>query len=1335
MNYPLPRGGRLSAILLCLLSLAVAVAGYRYHSTQKADLKRVVRDSLNGIAFAKVQAVKQWRGQRIADGLMAMQQSSGYAASWENLRSGRAGFSSAARAWLESFVPGGYERVFVLSPSGDVVYPARSPAASASKEAREAFAAALRTGRPVLSEVHQAPGGGDLHADLVVPLFSRSNTVAGAVLLHSGLEDDLALVVMPSPIFTPSLATALIHNNPDATLYLGFPASGAPELTSIPAAASRADATLQGKEGEYDCVDYRGREVLAATVAIPGTRWSLLAKVDADEVRRQMAVGDRSTLLIIVLLCTVTTLGAAFLWRSGAISLYRELYAAEVRARALSGHYGYLSRYSNDLIFLSDQNGIIIEANERCESALGMGRIRLVGQQFRMLVSEAGRRSFEEGWANAARQDGIIFESELLRDGRAPLPVEISARALTVDGRDFVQAIARDITERKRGEEDWWSIQRTTTDAFCAVDAEGRLAEVNDKYVELVGIPRDQLIGRSVLDPHPDFGLPDFQEHLANLRKSGAERWETWFRRPDGRTCDLDVSAQYLRASGRGFAFIRDITAARQAVRDLEQSQRMVSRIVRIVPDLLYIFHIPERRYSFVKRAFEEFFGWHSSAGAEGGSTLPARLIHPEDLEKVANNHKALADAPESASSDLEFRVRRADGEWRTLRAREVVFSRAGDGAVLEVLGIAEDITEQVGAAEQIRHANALLSATFNASPLALVVNDLEGRVLRWNVAAEKMFGWREEEVLRFPVPFVDEPDLRAHLAEIAAGRNFHGTDLTRRRKDGSSVEVSIWTAPIRSSSGDVAAILAVVMDTTEQKRARAELEKSQASLIRAHRMASLGSWTADLMHEQAEWSDETYRMFGYERGAVTPGWDAYLATVHPDDRAAVQIMRNPPADAAQPYRWDHRIVRPDGSVRHVRQSAVVVRDGSGAPVQLTGTIQDVTEYKVLEEQLWQAQKLETVGRLAGGIAHDFNNLLTVINGYGELLLQHSSSDPFLNKGLSEILAAGERAADLTKNLLTFSRRQIVEIKPVDLNGTIAGMQSILSRLIGDDITLEIDLCSSPVGVMGDPVQIQQVLLNLAVNARDAMPKGGNLRIATLLVDPRNELDRTARGHPDHVMLSVSDTGTGMTEDVRSHLFEPFFTTKEPGKGTGLGLSTVYGIVKQGGGTISVETAAGCGTTFRIYFPVTELPCTELPVPQPQVGQTSRATILIAEDQDDVRGLLVAMLTELGHHPIATRDGESALREFTSAREPIHALISDVLMPGMSGFDLAQVLRASRPDLPVLFISGYAPEASSDAVSWPEWGNCFLAKPFTRDTLARKLSEVLRQAARTSFAG
>lgn len=1308
------RSGLSSALIFAALAAAIGAAGYRYYSVQKSALIAAMENGVSAIASGKVSAVVQWRHERLADALVIAAQAPQYRDSWTNLAAGRFHPSPAVRVWLESFRAPRYQGIIVLNSAGDVVFPHPRSAAAVSKAVRKALGIAGSSGRPLLSELHTTPGQDDLHLDLVVPVYSRVGLPAGALVLHIEAEQSLASLLKPWPLTFQSLETAVVQDGEPDKLYFSAAADGKTRLMSIPARGP--DPTLGGPG------------VIAVTMPIPDTKWRLVTKVDAGEIRRHVAFRENATAVIIVLLVVVTGLAAAFNWRHRSSLLYRDLYEAEVRGRALTGHYGYLSRYSNDLILLADEKGLIIETNERCESALGTQRSQLVGREFRSLVSDSGLKSFDEGWRRALEQDGAIFESEFKRARGRVLPVEISARAIWVDGREFSQAIVRDIKERKQAEEDWRAILKTTTDGFCVLDAEGRLLDVNEPFREIAGGPTE-LIGLRVTDTDPAEGLLDLPEHVARIREKGADRWETWFKRPDGRLYDLEVSAQFLPGHRRVFAFVRDITANKQALRELEQSQRMVSRIVQHTPNLLYIFEVQQHRYTFVNNAFEEFFGWSRSDLDRTGSKVPARLINPDDLERMAASQKALGDLPESAVSEIEFRALRADGEWRCMRSREVVFSRSEGGEVSEVLGMAGDITEQVRATEELRHANALLTATFNASPLAMIVNDLDGTILRCNAAAEETFGWREDEVLGRMVPFIPAgkmDEFRGNLAQVAAGNSIRGADAVRWRKDGSLVDVSLWTAPIRGIAGEVTAVVAVIMDVTEQKRARAELEQSQASLMQAHRMASLGSWNADPVSGLAEWTDEAYRIFGCRKGEVTPGWDAYISLVHPEDRARVEQVRIAALSALQPYRCDHRIVRPDGKVRHVRQYAEVTGSEAGRPVRISGTIQDITEYKILEEQLWQSQKLETVGRLAGGIAHDFNNLLTVINGYCEVLLRKAGADPFMHKGLSEIFGAGERAAELTKNLLAFSRKQVLQTKAVDLNATIRDMQSMLRRLIGEDVKIETELAPALVSVMADPIQLQRILLNIAVNARDAMPRGGALRIETENVYQPEELPEPVSKFSPHVLLKLSDTGTGMTPEVRSHLFEPFFTTKEPGKGTGLGLSTVYGIVKQSGGMIAVESSAGLGTTFRIYFPAAYAAPSETREPQAESGRPLAATVLVSEDQDDVRRLLVSMLRELGYAAIETTGGESAAAIVERSNEAVDLVITDIMMPGMNGFDLARVLQRIRPDLPVIFVSGFAAPLKLEEGAPPEWGDRFIAKPFTREALARKIDEVLR---------
>jgi len=380
------------------------------------------------------------------------------------------------------------------------------------------------------------------------------------------------------------------------------------------------------------------------------------------------------------------------------------------------------------------------------------------------------------------------------------------------------------------------------------------------------------------------------------------------------------------------------------------------------------------------------------------------------------------------------------------------------------------------------------------------------------------------------------------------------------------------------------------------------------------------------------------------------------------------------------------------------------------------------------EAQLRQAQKIDSIGQLAGGIAHDFNNLLTVINSYSDMLLGDIGFDnPFLRNGLDQIKEAGHRAASLTRQLLAFSRRQVLESKVLDLNESVSNMAKLLRRLISEDITLV--LCPHPAlgRVKADPGQIEQVIMNLAVNARDAMPGGGQLTIETLNVELDIAYARTHGSAPPgpYVMLAVSDTGCGMDAATQAHIFEPFFTTKEPGKGTGLGLATVYGIVKQSGGNIWVYSEPGKGTTFKIYLPLVEENA-ELPRPDsaPDESLCGAETILLVEDEEMVRALAQAILERYGYTVLAAKHVNDALRIAQDGPKAIHLLLTDTIMPGMNGQELAAQVLAIRPEMKVLYMSGYTDKVFTSTAAWKP-GTAFLQKPFIPKTLGHKVREIL----------
>jgi PAS domain S-box-containing protein len=417
-------------------------------------------------------------------------------------------------------------------------------------------------------------------------------------------------------------------------------------------------------------------------------------------------------------------------------------------------------------------------------------------------------------------------------------------------------------------------------------------------------------------------------------------------------------------------------------------------------------------------------------------------------------------------------------------------------------------------------------------------------------------------------------------------------------------------------------------------------------------------------------------------------------------------------------------LIAKDSSERLIDDRAAPIRDEQGTIVGVILVLRDISNFKRLEKQFLQAQRMEAVGRLAGGVAHDFNNLLTIISGYSELALQ---KDPADREMIKEIQRAGERAASLTRQLLAFSRQQVLAPQVLNLNAVIGNMEKMLVRLIGEDVRLETALDQSLGRVKADPGQIEQVLMNLAVNSRDAMPQGGKLTIKT----SNAHLDEAfAKSHPEvqtgrYVLLAISDTGCGMNQETLSRIFEPFFTTKGPGQGTGLGLATVYGIIKQSGGYIYVDSEPGRGSTFKIFLPQVESMIlnrkSQLGISKSPGGHE---TVLLVEDENTLRILIRRTLEMKGYKVLEAEEAEDALQLSARHQGPIHLLLSDVVMPRMSGRELADRLGPLRSEMKVLYLSGY----TNDAVvrhGLSEGEIEFLQKPFTPDVLARKVREVL----------
>ncbi|MDB6055102.1 MAG: Blue-light-activated protein [Verrucomicrobiales bacterium] len=520
--------------------------------------------------------------------------------------------------------------------------------------------------------------------------------------------------------------------------------------------------------------------------------------------------------------------------------------------------------------------------------------------------------------------------------------------------------------------------------------------------------------------------------------------------------------------------------------------------------------------------------------------------------------------------------------------------------------------------------------------------------------------------------------------------------------------------------------------EINQRRQVEAEVRSSQAQLAQAQQIARLGSWEWDLAANQVWWSDETKRLYGHKPEDEGSPMEICLLRVHPDDLPRVNEIMADSLRTGKSFVCDHRVKLPDGTERVIQGRAETIFDSSGKPVKMLGTVQDITEMKKAEEallrseeQLRQSQKMEAVGRLAGGVAHDFNNMLTVIGGYCELTLAQLEEGSVMKRHIIEIQNATGRAGALTGQLLAFSRRQVLQPRVLNLNVVVSGMEKMLRRLIGEDIDLSIAVDESLGNVKADRGQIEQVIMNLAVNGRDAMPRGGKLTIQTANATIEKMLitrDRTLKPG-DYILLMVTDNGTGMTDEVKSHLFEPFFTTKGIGKGTGLGLATCYGIVCQSGGDILVESEVDAGATFKIYLPRTEAAGQELAGSELKKLEQGDESILVVEDEPAVRILTMVILRECGYNVQEARDGVEALHILRS-QPPFDLVLTDVIMPRMSGKQLCDQIKLEMPKTKVLLMSGYTDDALAQHGVLEE-GLSFLEKPFSPEQLTRKLREVL----------
>ena len=769
------------------------------------------------------------------------------------------------------------------------------------------------------------------------------------------------------------------------------------------------------------------------------------------------------------------------------------------------------------------------------------------------------------------------------------------------------------------------------------------------------------------------------------------------------------------------------------AVQRIGQPAGKYRALVEQLPLVTYVDNLDEHSSAlYMSPQIEAILGYTQEEWLADPELFP-KLLHPEDRERVMSQHARAVAARAPFSS--EYRLIARDG--RVVWFQDEARPDFGETGRPITRGYLLDVTERKRAEEALRESEERFRTAFDDAAIGMALVATEGRLIKVNRSLCQMLGYSDQELRAKTFVEITHPaDVGASLestrAMLAGAVRSFKLEKRYLHKSGAVVWGLLSSVVVRDARNDPLYLIAQIQDITEQRHAEEKLREAEEKYRTLVEQLPLVTYV-DTINEHASAiyiSPQIEAILGYRREEWIDDPELFPKLIYPDDRERVLAELARTNATGEPFSQEYRVLARDGRVVWFRDEAVTERDAAGRPLHWRGYLLDITERKQLEEKLQQSQKMEAIGRLAAGIAHDFNNLLTAMVVSSEFLLEGLDDDDPLREDARQIARAADRAATLTGQLLAFSRKQMLKPTVLDLNALVDDLDTMLRRLIGEDIDLTTAPGLSLGPVKADRGQIEQVLVNLVVNARDAMPHGGRLVIETRNVD----LDKP---HPSehlgctpgpYVMIAVSDTGHGFDEKIRSSIFEPFFTTKEPGKGTGLGLATVYGIVAQSGGGIAVRSEPGLGTTFEIYLPriAEQAPADSTGHGRSELRPGSE-TVLLVEDEDMVRDTVGRVLRQEGYSVLEGGTPEEAIELFEAYRGPIHLLITDVVMPQMGGRALAERLGPVRSDMKVLYMSGYTDEAIARQGVLDE-GSSFIAKPFTMDALARKVRAVLGHA-------
>ena len=1020
---------------------------------------------------------------------------------------------------------------------------------------------------------------------------------------------------------------------------------------------------------------------------------------------------------------------------------------AEDTLRESEKRYRQVVESATEIIYTVDEKGNFTYGNPAGLKVIGyslqelreLNYTDLVLPDHRERVSQAYINQFRERWpTNYIEFPFLSKAGEIIWFGQNTSLVIEDGKVVGFD------MVARDITERKQAEERLQERERyfrtlmyTLHEDIVVIDCDYRITDVNNTFLITTGKSREQVIGKPCYEISHGYAEPcdrhGEQCVLGEVFETGKSRnYKHVHMHGDGSKVYVDILLSPLKDDSGSVTHVveavRDVTDLIQAYEALRSSEEKYRTILENIEEGYYEVDIAGN-FTFINDSMCRIYGYPKE------ELMGMNDRQYTDEENTKRLFQAFNKVYRTGEPHIgyDYEIIRKDGAKRYVEA-SILLQKDSSGKPLGFRGIIRDITERKRAEQALFDSEQRYRNLIENAPDVIFTLAPDGTITSFNPAFETITGWSRSEWLGKAFTTILRPeDLSRGLEffrSVLKGEKTAPFELGVLGESGDYLTAEFTITP-QTHDGSVMGVLGIARDITERKKAEEALRASESKY-------------RTLIENVPQ------KIFLKDRNSVYISCNENYAQdlkIKPDEISGRTDYEFYPKELAEQYRADDKRTVEKGKTEEFEEKYIQngqevwvntiktpVKDEKDNLIGILGIFRDITERKraeqemaALQEQLRQSQKIEAIGRLAGGIAHDFNNLLTVIKGYSQLSLIELKEDAPLRGNIEEIKKASDKAADLTRQLLAFSRRQILEVKVLDLNTVLRDMDKMLHRLIGEDIEL-ITLLADDLGrVKTDPGWVEQIIMNLAVNARDAMPSVGKLTIETANV----ELDGAyARSHiavtpGRYVMLSVSDMGVGMTPEVRQQVFEPFFTTKEKGRGTGLGLSTVYGIVKQSGGNIWVYSEPGKGTTFKIYLPRVDEPLEELKekVVKEELPRGSE-TILLVEDEEVVRKLAVRILKRQDYTVLEGSDGNKAIDVCKQHKGPIHLLLTDVVMPGMSGRELAEHFKPIYPKMKVLYMSGYTDNAITHHGVLEEGMN-YLQKPFTIDGLARKVREVL----------